>query len=95
MNRLIPAMPTFPASSMRWEQGEIFKQLEKSPILFTHHGSAAGVLVHPDLWNRLIELLEERDDAVVARGRLLEDDAFVSLEQAEAELRRIRVSVSQ
>ncbi len=86
MNRLIPAMPTFPASSMRREQGEIFRQLEKSPILFTHHGSAAGVLVHPDLWNRLIELLEDKDDTAVAQERLLEEDAFVSLAKSDTEI---------
>lgn len=91
MNQLIPAMPTFPASSMRREQGEIFRQLEKSPILFTHHGSAAGVLVHPDLWNQLIELLEDKDDMAVAQERLLEEDAFVPLAEAEAELRRMGV----
>ena len=91
MNRLIPAMPTFPASSMRREQGEIFRQLEKSPILFTHHGSAAGVLVHPDLWNQLIELLEDKDDAAVAQERLREEDAFVPLAEAGAELRRMGV----
>jgi len=91
MNQLIPAMPTFPASSMRREQGAIFKQLQDGPILFTRHGSAAGVLIHPDLWNQLIEMLEDMEDAAIVNERLADEDAFVPLAEAEAELLRLGV----
>lgn len=91
MNQLIPTMPTFPTSSMQKEQGEIFEKLEDGPILFTRRGSAAGVLVHPSLWNKLLELLEDMEDAAVAQERLAESDAFMPLAEAEAELRRLGV----
>ena len=91
MNQLIPAMPTFPASSMRREQGEIFKQLQDGPILFTRHGSAAGVLIHPDLWNQLIEMLEDIEDAAVVQERLSSGVDSIPLAEAEAELRRLGI----
>jgi len=76
---------------MRRKQGEIFKQLQNGPILFTLQGSGAGVLVYPDLWNKLLELLEDMEDASVARERLMDKDAFVPLAEAEAELQRLGV----
>ena len=87
MNSLPLVMTTLPASSMRREQGVIFTQLQKSPILFTHHGHAAGVLVEPAVWNRLVERLEELDDTVAALEAKIElltgADDTVSLAEFE------------
>ena len=66
MSQIYPAMTTFSASAMRRQQGMIFETVKKRPILFTHHGHAAGVLVHPDVWNRLLERLEDQADLIMA-----------------------------
>ncbi len=66
MSDIFPVMTTLPASSMRRDQSKIFATLNKGPLLFTHHGHAAGVLVQPAVWNQLLERLEEQDDLITA-----------------------------
>ncbi len=87
MNSLPSVMTTLPASSMRREQGVIFTQLAKSPILFTHHGHAAGVLVDPETWNRLLQRLEDLDDTVAALEAKIElltgEDETISFAEFE------------
>jgi len=79
-----------PASAMRREQGQIFDQLRDAPILFTHHGHAAGVLVQPQLWNRLVERLEDLDDTIAALEARIElltgADDTISLAELEGML---------
>jgi PHD/YefM family antitoxin component YafN of YafNO toxin-antitoxin module len=53
------AMPTLPVTELRANQSGTIAQLDQTPILLTHRGYRAGILVHPDAWNRLIEELEE------------------------------------
>jgi PHD/YefM family antitoxin component YafN of YafNO toxin-antitoxin module len=81
---------TIPASTLRQDQAGIFEKLAESPVLLTHHGQAAGVLVHPDLWNSLVDLLRDYEDAVIAQERLDEamDDpsVLIDLEEARAQL---------
>lgn len=83
-------MPTLPASVLRRDQSKIFAQLEDSPILLTHHGAAAGVLIHPDQWNQLLDLLEDLEDVAIAQERLAEAredaDAVVALAEAKESL---------
>ena len=52
------AMSTMPVSELRTEQASIIAQLQESPILLTQRGRGAGVLVHPDQWNKMVELLK-------------------------------------
>jgi hypothetical protein len=40
--------------------------------LLTQHGRRAGVLVHPDLWNELVEIVTEYEDVLVAQERMEE-----------------------
>lgn len=79
-------LPTIPASTLRQDQSGIFEKLTESPVLLTHHGQAAGVLVHPDLWNSLVDLLRDYEDAVIAQERLDEamDDPSVLIDLEEA-----------
>ena len=81
-------LPTIPASSLRQDQAGIFAKLDSSPVVLTHHGQVAGVLVHPDQWNELIDLLRDLDDSLVAQQRLQEaqqnPDAIVDLQTARA-----------
>jgi PHD/YefM family antitoxin component YafN of YafNO toxin-antitoxin module len=83
-------LPTIPASILRQDQAGIFDKLSESPILLTHHGQAAGVLVHPDQWNELVDLLRDFEDAIIAQERLAEakedPSTVVDLDKARAEL---------
>ena len=53
------AMPTIPASDLRKYQGEIVARIKESPILITHNGHAAGILVHPQVWNDIMDVYEQ------------------------------------
>lgn len=66
------AMPTMPVSRLRTQQASILAQIHETPVLLTQHGSGAGVLVHPTLWNEMVELLEDYDDVLIAKERMEE-----------------------
>jgi PHD/YefM family antitoxin component YafN of YafNO toxin-antitoxin module len=51
------AMPTMPVSELRNKQAEIIEQLDDTPVLLTRGGHGAGVLVHPDKWNQILQEL--------------------------------------
>ncbi|MCP4426047.1 MAG: type II toxin-antitoxin system Phd/YefM family antitoxin, partial [Chloroflexi bacterium] len=61
------AMPTVPVSDLRTKQAAILTNLREAPILLTQRGRGAGVLVHPDLWNEMVELLDDYEDILVAK----------------------------
>ncbi|MCP4168629.1 MAG: DUF2281 domain-containing protein [Chloroflexi bacterium] len=63
------AMMTMPVSELRTKQASIIAQLKESPILLTQRGRGAGVLVHPDQWNEMVELLEDYEDILFAKSR--------------------------
>ncbi len=63
------AMPTMPVSELRTRQSAILAQLDDTPILLTQRGHGAGVLVHPDLWNEMVELLADYEDTLIATQR--------------------------
>ena len=66
MNKIIPVMPV---SDLRNEQAKVFRQLGETPVLLTQRGRAAGVLVHPEQWNDIIELLEDMEEGRIAEAR--------------------------
>jgi len=66
------AMPTMPMSDLRTKQAKILAQLHDMPILLTQHGRGAGVLVHPDLWNEMVEIVTEYEDILIAQERMEE-----------------------
>ncbi|HEY85029.1 MAG TPA: type II toxin-antitoxin system Phd/YefM family antitoxin [Chloroflexi bacterium] len=74
MNKIIPVMPV---SDLRNEQAKVFSQLGETPVLLTQRGRAAGILVHPDQWNEIVELLEDMEEGRLAeaRWREIEEDA--------------------
>jgi hypothetical protein len=57
------ALPTIPISDLRTNQPEIMDSLAQSPIMFTRQGYGAGVLVHPRLWNYLVEVYQKAQAA--------------------------------
>lgn len=83
-------LPTMPVSELRTQQAAILSQLQETPILLTQRGQGAGVLVHPDTWNKVIDQLEHllhlellrQRAAEIARGDYV---TFEELEQTLAE----------
>ena len=66
------AMTTMPVSELRTKQASIIAQLRESPILLTQRGRGAGVLVHPDQWNEMVELLDDYENILVAKNQKVE-----------------------
>jgi PHD/YefM family antitoxin component YafN of YafNO toxin-antitoxin module len=69
------AMPTMPVSDLRTKQAAILARLREAPILLTQRGHGAGVLVHPDLWNEMVELLDDYEDILIAKERIQEAES--------------------
>ncbi len=80
-------LSTMPVSDLRTRQAAVLHRLNDGPVLLTQRGHSAGVLVHPDAWNKVIEQLEHllhlellrQRAAEVARGEYV---TFEELEQA-------------
>ena len=53
-------MPTMPVSELRKRQSELVALVRETPLLLTHNGYAAGILIHPQVWNDLMEAYEEQ-----------------------------------
>ena len=45
-------LPTIPITDLRTKQGEILEHLQDSPVVLTHHGRGAAVLVSTAVWNQ-------------------------------------------
>jgi PHD/YefM family antitoxin component YafN of YafNO toxin-antitoxin module len=75
---LYGALPTMPVSELRSRQAEIIEQLQGSPVLLTQHGHGAGVLVHPRVWNHLLEVYQKAQ-----RAGLLDYGQVMDWEEAE------------
>ncbi|MFQ6014205.1 MAG: type II toxin-antitoxin system Phd/YefM family antitoxin [Anaerolineae bacterium] len=70
---MIAVPELIPISRLRHAQNEILARLSESPVVLTHHGKAAAVLVDPDQWNWLLEELEtwqDSFDALEAKYRI-------------------------
>lgn len=44
-------LPTLPITDLRTKQPEILSSLQQSPVVLTHRGHGAAVLVSPTQWN--------------------------------------------
>ena len=83
-------LPTMPVSDLRTQQAMILNQLTETPILLTQRGQGAGVLVHPDTWNKLVEQLEHLLHLELLRKRAAEvtRGEYVTFEEFNQELER-------
>ena len=82
-------IPTIPVSDLRTRQAAILAQLEQTPILLTQRGHGAGILVHPDLWNEMVELLTCYEDILIAKDRLQEAERDPTVLRPISELRTL------
>lgn len=55
-----------PISQLRLKQSEVLNRLSEGPVILTQHGQGAAVLVGLEQWNRMIETLEDFQDALDA-----------------------------
>ena len=83
-------LPTMPVSDLRTQQAMILNQLTETPILLTQRGQGAGVLVHPDTWNKFVEQLEHLLHLELLRKRAAEvtRGEYVTFEEFNQELER-------
>ncbi len=81
------AMPTIPVSDLRTKQAAILAQLSEAPILLTQRGHGAGVLVHPELWNEMVELLDDYEDILIVKDRIQEAENDPTVMRPISELR--------
>ena len=75
-NTVQKVMPIIPVSELRTKQASILARLRETPILLTQRGRGAGVLVHPDQWNEMVErldryeqMLEDQKPGLTKKGR--------------------------
>ncbi|MBX2999163.1 MAG: type II toxin-antitoxin system Phd/YefM family antitoxin [Caldilineaceae bacterium] len=57
---------TYAVTDLRGNQAEIFDNLKDAPVLLTRQGRAAAVLVDPEKWNALLDLVEDLEDRLRA-----------------------------
>ena len=80
-------MQTIPISTLRQGQGEVLKALKDDPIVLTHQGVAAAVMLTPTLWNSVVHRLKSYEALMEARQRLHEmetdSDSWTSMEEFE------------
>ena len=69
-----------PISDMRIHQSEILEDLSKGPVILAQRSHAAAVLVSLDMWNELIERLEDAEDALAATEAQQNPGPSMSLE---------------
>jgi prevent-host-death family protein len=91
MSTQIESIPRLiPISDLRIHQNSVLARITEGPVVLTQHGRAAAVLVEPDLWNELVQRLEDLQDTLdVMRGRqeMREDPASaVPWQEVRAEL---------
>lgn len=79
-------LSTMPLSDMRTCPAAILAKLSETPVLLTQNGHGAGVLVHPDRWNEIVELLTDYDDILIARQRIQEAETDSSVMRPIADL---------
>ncbi|MEZ4859921.1 MAG: type II toxin-antitoxin system Phd/YefM family antitoxin [Caldilineaceae bacterium] len=82
------AMTALPVTDLRSKQPEIFDNLHTAPILLTRQGHGAGVLVHPDTWNKMVEDIKhyKRMARIERARREMDAGSYFTREQVEAML---------
>jgi prevent-host-death family protein len=91
---MVPIPDLVPISDLRLRQSEVLAKLENGPVILTQHSRARAVLMDYDAWRRLMEELEDMDDALTSlETRATDDgtrvpleDVLVRLGMAEKEL---------
>ena len=51
-------------SALRLKQTEVLAKVKEGPVLLAQRSEAVAVLVTPELWNELVERVEDLEDAL-------------------------------
>jgi len=83
------AMTAIPVTDLRTKQPEIFAGLKEAPVLLTRQGHGAGVLVHPETWNQMVEDMKhyKRMARIERARREMDAGNYYTKEQVEALLK--------
>ncbi len=73
-----------PVSELRQHQSQVWQKLPEGPVILTQRGRAFAVVVSPEEWNRLIEELQEYQDALAAIEARREAEPGIELEEYAA-----------
>jgi prevent-host-death family protein len=84
MNR-IPQMAS--VSDLKNRHLEVIAKLAQGPVLLASRNQPTAVLVSPELWNEIVDLLEDYEDLVVIQERVNEAAADPDVMRPIAELR--------
>ncbi len=77
-------MPTLPVSELRTHQAQVLARLQEGPVLLTQRGRGAGVLVHPDQWNKVMSYLEQYEAILGLKGPVTQLLSSSSLQPRKA-----------
>ena len=81
-----------PISQLRLKQSEVLNRLSEGPVILTQHGQGAAVLVDLEQWNRMIEALEDLQDAldvaIIQQGIAAGEEEVLDWDTVKAELKR-------
>jgi prevent-host-death family protein len=83
-------LPTLPITDLRTKQPDVLNQLQQSPVVLTHRGHGAAVLVSPEQWNnqqRELQRLRLVLEAMQIKARGEPTVALADLKQRIAEKR--------
>jgi prevent-host-death family protein len=76
-----------PISDLRLRQGTVLAKLDKGPVILTQRNRARAVLVDVEQWQRLMENLEDLEDALLAlQAKATDREPPAPLEDVLAEL---------
>ena len=77
--RTIPEIT--PISELRHRQVELLAKLSEAPIVLTQRGKGVAVLASLDTWNRIVERLEDLEDAVDAQEARLDAEPSMDFDE--------------
>ena len=72
-------------SDLRLRQREVLDKIKRGPILLAQRSQAVAVMVSPELWNRLMERLEDLEDALAVTQARQREEPMVRFEDYLAE----------
>lgn len=90
-------MPTLPITDARNSMASLVATLEATPVVLTQNGREAAILVHPALWNQLVEVFEKWTKVQpAAQPRLLSWAEFEQqLQEAGLSLENVQKTMSE
>jgi PHD/YefM family antitoxin component YafN of YafNO toxin-antitoxin module len=84
MNR-IPQMAS--VSDLKNRHLEVLAKLEQGPVLLASRNQPTAVLLSPELWNEIVDILEDYEDLMIIQERTAEAATHPEVMRPISELR--------